>query len=68
MSCYSIALPRFLAITLLTLFSFFTAESRTLSAAEGGAWVAPMGWVDAEGLWAEVSLSFDGGSASYAAD
>ena len=54
----------FLAITLLTLLSFFTSESRALSAAEGGSWVSPTSWVDAEGLWEEVPLSFDGSSAS----
>ena len=58
----------FLAITLLTLLSLFTGEGRALSAAESGSWVAPTSWVDSEGLWVEVPLSFDESSASYAAD
>ena len=58
----------FLAITLLTLVSLFTSQSCALSAAEGGSWVSPTSWVDEEGLWVEVPLSFDGSSASYAAD
>ncbi len=41
--------------------------STALSAADG-AWVSPVSWSDPTGKWVDVPLSWDGSTASYAAD